>query len=212
MDTKICSKCTLEKSVDEFPKRETGKPKSICYECNKIYQKTRYHSSQEIRDKQIAQVKAAQARNPKLRGLGRGNGRANWLECPRCGKKYPDQKRLDYHLATPRSKGGCGEDRRIKHKCVIGYDAQLGRSTSTATHELRKRIMFDFLCKLGLNRCFRCGGEMSVSDFSIDHKTPWRGEADDTLFWDLDNISFSHNKCNGRASRPRILNKISEPV
>lgn len=36
---------------------------------------------------------------------------------------------------------------------------------------------------------------MSADDWSIEHIEPWIG-VDPDLFWDLDNITFSHKKCN----------------
>ncbi|KKL25623.1 hypothetical protein LCGC14_2403400, partial [marine sediment metagenome] len=35
----------------------------------------------------------------------------------------------------------------------------------------------------------------NIDDFTIEHKIPWL-DNDSDLFWDLDNIAFSHNRCN----------------
>jgi len=44
--------------------------------------------------------------------------------------------------------------------------------------------------------CFVCGEKIdSVAELSIEHKKPWL-DVDADLFWDLENISFSHRKCN----------------
>lgn len=46
--------------------------------------------------------------------------------------------------------------------------------------------------------CFRCKEKIdSVDDFSIDHKDPWLHSTDPKkLFFDLENVAFSHEKCN----------------
>lgn len=44
---------------------------------------------------------------------------------------------------------------------------------------------------------------MSRETFSIEHKIPWLDSEDPTgLFFNLDNISFSHKSCNYEAKRP----------
>jgi hypothetical protein len=49
--------------------------------------------------------------------------------------------------------------------------------------------------------CFKCGNRIEiVDDLSIEHKVPWEG-TDVKLFWDIDNIAFSHLACN-RPHRP----------
>lgn len=62
--------------------------------------------------------------------------------------------------------------------------------------------MFSLAKAGGLVYCYRCRNTIdSVSDFSLDHKSPWEG-IDATLFWDIDNIAFSHLSCNIKAKRP----------
>lgn len=74
--------------------------------------------------------------------------------------------------------------------------ATLGMPHGTANNRLRKSIMFKYVKMAGENYCYRCGAEIcSVDDISIEHKEPWEGVSAD-LFFDLDNISFSHNRCN----------------
>lgn len=76
-------------------------------------------------------------------------------------------------------------------------DKLLGMSFSTASYRLTKDIIFDFIVKTGQNRCYRCGHPMSRDTFSIEHKEIWSIQ-DNPLesFFDLENISFSHLKCN----------------
>jgi len=72
----------------------------------------------------------------------------------------------------------------------------LGIPPGTAFARLKKQILFSLLKKYKENFCFRCQNEITnVSELTIDHKEPWEG-IDVELFWDLDNISFSHSRCN----------------
>jgi hypothetical protein len=85
--------------------------------------------------------------------------------------------------------------------------SQLGMPFGTACNRLRKQLMFNLVKQLNKAVCFRCNKPIeSIDKFSIDHKQPWLDESPE-LFWDLDNISFSHKKCNISASR-RPFKKI----
>ncbi len=73
---------------------------------------------------------------------------------------------------------------------------QLGMPFGTAMHKLRKSITFHLLQKLGENICYVCKETIdTVDELSYEHKVPWEG-IDPELFWDLDNIAFSHLWCN----------------
>lgn len=77
----------------------------------------------------------------------------------------------------------------------------LGMPHGTANNRLRKSVMFKYVKLAGDNFCYKCGAEIeSVEDISIEHKLPWEGVSAD-LFFDLDNIAFSHVQCN-RPDRP----------
>ncbi len=80
---------------------------------------------------------------------------------------------------------------------------QLGMSPSTAAHRLRIDILFQLVVKAGY-RCWCCGGALTRDTFSIEHKEAWLDSEDPIgLFFDLDNIAFSHHACNvGRARQP----------
>lgn len=80
---------------------------------------------------------------------------------------------------------------------------QLGMPVGTASARLRKSILFSFLLKCNENICFQCKQVISnVNDLSIEHKIPWLdSENPISLFFDLDNISFSHLTCNIGAAR-----------
>lgn len=72
----------------------------------------------------------------------------------------------------------------------------LGMPFGTANARLRKMILFRLIQKCGEDVCFKCGMKIEhVNDLSIEHKEPWEGRSID-LFWDLDNIAFSHIRCN----------------
>ncbi len=74
--------------------------------------------------------------------------------------------------------------------------AHLGIPLGTAANRLRKLILFRYVQLAGDDVCFKCGGRIeTVDDLSIEHKLPWEGRSND-LYWDLDNIAFSHLKCN----------------
>lgn len=77
---------------------------------------------------------------------------------------------------------------------------------STASHRLVKDILFKFINDTGLNYCFHCNLPMTRDDYSIEHKTPWLDSENPVdLYFDLNNISFSHLSCN--VSKERRLNK-----
>ena len=78
---------------------------------------------------------------------------------------------------------------------------QLGMNASTASHRLVKDLLFSFVEKSG-HVCHQCGKPMTRDDFSIEHKTPWLdSEKPQELFFDLNNIAFSHKWCNIAAAR-----------
>lgn len=74
----------------------------------------------------------------------------------------------------------------------------LEMSINKAQHRLRKNIMFSMMQRLNEDNCYRCGEKIvDINTLSIEHKTSWLYSEDPKkLFWDLDNIAFSHLKCN----------------
>lgn len=83
---------------------------------------------------------------------------------------------------------------------------QVGMSISKAAHRLKKLIMFDLVKKLSQNKCYRCREAIDkVEEFSIDHIIPYLdSENPKELFFDLDNIAFSHLSCNFKAARKSL--------
>jgi hypothetical protein len=75
--------------------------------------------------------------------------------------------------------------------------SQLGMNVGTASNRLVKDILFSLIKN---TPCFRCGGKLKRENFSVEHKTAWLNSEDPVgLFFDLDNISFSHQSCNAAA-------------
>jgi len=78
---------------------------------------------------------------------------------------------------------------------------QLGMPHGTASNRLRKQVLFSLIKRLDEHYCYQCGAEItSVEELSMEHKTPWLDNSPD-LFWDLNNIAFSHPSCNYGAAR-----------
>ena len=74
-------------------------------------------------------------------------------------------------------------------------------SFSTADFRLKKLMLFSLLSRLSENICFRCNLPITTPDeLTLEHKQPWL-DVDPSLFWDVNNISFSHPKCNSTAVR-----------
>lgn len=87
---------------------------------------------------------------------------------------------------------------------------QLGMNESTASHRLLKDILWDFITKYRVNKCFHCKKPMTRDDFSIEHKKPWLDSEDpEGLFFDLKNISYSHKSCNFAAARRPTKNSCN---
>jgi len=79
---------------------------------------------------------------------------------------------------------------------------------STTASKLRKMLLFKYVKLAGHDICYRCGEKIeSIDDFSVEHKKPWFYE-DPNLFWDLNNVAFSHMRCN-RPHKQRGGNKGS---
>lgn len=80
---------------------------------------------------------------------------------------------------------------------------QLGMPIGTATNRLKKSVLFSLLKKLDENICFQCNQVIDLEDdLSIEHKIPWLDSQNPVeMFFDLDNIAFSHLSCNIGSAR-----------
>lgn len=95
---------------------------------------------------------------------------------------------------------------------MIDKSEFLGENFSSANYRLQRRIMFNLIQQLKQDICFRCERRIeSYEDFSIDHKEFWLG-INIKLFWDLDNIAFSHFNCNAKVNRQSIIPRIRKVV
>ena len=73
---------------------------------------------------------------------------------------------------------------------------------STAQHRLVKDILWKLIVQTNNHICCKCGKVMTRETFSIEHLIPWLDSDNPIeLFFDLDNISFSHLSCNMKDSR-----------
>lgn len=88
---------------------------------------------------------------------------------------------------------------------------QLGQPFGTANNQLKKELLYSLVSRLGLNICFRCDEPITDSrQLSVDHKIDWiDSENPKQLFFDLNNIAFSHLSCNCRAGTGGSKNKIT---
>lgn len=75
---------------------------------------------------------------------------------------------------------------------------KLGVPYGTACNRLRRSIMFHLAQQCGRLRCIRCSEPIkTVKEFTIDHIQAWlKSESPIELFFDINNIGFSHTKCN----------------
>lgn len=95
----------------------------------------------------------------------------------------------------------------IMKTTLLKKTKQLGLNPSTANNILKKNILFSLICETKRNICFQCGNIIkSIEELSIEHKIPWLdSENPKELYFDLNNIAFSHLACNVAAKRPRII-------
>lgn len=86
-------------------------------------------------------------------------------------------------------------------------EEQLGMPIGTASARLKKSIMLNLIKKLSQNICYRCNKKIRTpEELSIDHIKNWLHKSP-KLFWDLNNITFSHRKCNKSERTPRTKKK-----
>lgn len=86
---------------------------------------------------------------------------------------------------------------------------QLGMSHGKASNILRKSIIFHLANKCGMGNCYQCGQPINdIDNFTIEHKEAWLdSNSPSDLYFDMNNIAFSHSSCNYKAKRnPKLLN------
>ncbi len=84
---------------------------------------------------------------------------------------------------------------------------QLGMNPSTASHRLIKDILWSLIIKTQQDMCCKCNQPMTRETFSVEHLVPWLDSSDPVgLYFDLENISFSHLTCNiSEARKPEAV-------
>lgn len=93
---------------------------------------------------------------------------------------------MSYHRASKKARKEADER----------YSHFLGMSIGKATRMLERSIILKLAQKCGMDNCFSCKEKiLTIEDLSIEHKKPWYKKSVE-LFFDLDNIAFSHRKCN----------------
>lgn len=93
---------------------------------------------------------------------------------------------------------------RLTKMSKAAKERTLGMPLGTANNRLKKSIIFNLLQKLNALSCFRCSKEiLTADDMTTDHKIEWEGVSSE-LFFDVNNIAFSHVKCN----RPKTKGSI----
>lgn len=97
-------------------------------------------------------------------------------------------------------------------KSIEKKQKQLGMPIGTASAKLRKSILFSLLRETKKNICYQCGKVIETEEeLSIEHKIPYLDSDDPKrLFFDLNNIAFSHLKCNIRAARHPVTVKETQ--
>jgi len=85
----------------------------------------------------------------------------------------------------------------------------LGESYNQANRKLWKNVLFMLVKKSRMDRCHVCKRKIKDPyDLTLEHKIPWESSENPELFYDLDNIAFSHKKCN----RPHIYRGVFTDV
>lgn len=80
------------------------------------------------------------------------------------------------------------------------FKEQIGLSVSTARNRLIKLLVSKMLDERG-EVCFRCGKPLN-GDWTIDHVENWLDSDDPVaLFFDVENVAYSHHACNSRHTR-----------
>jgi hypothetical protein len=89
--------------------------------------------------------------------------------------------------------------------------AQLGMPLGTAANRLRKALLFKYIQRAEEDICWRCGQIINSADtLSIDHVVRWFNSEDPVgLFFDLENVRFSHCGCNsGAGPHSKLQRKV----
>ncbi len=90
---------------------------------------------------------------------------------------------------------------------------QLGMNPSTASGRLVKDVLWKLIVEAGQNMCYACSEEMTRETFSVEHKVPWLDSENPVgLYFDLENVAFSHKMCNYSRARKVQRDKTHCPA
>jgi hypothetical protein len=226
MKTKYCCGCHQTKEIVEFVKNKYRYDglQSMCKNCFKTYHKNRNHPHIKKRKNKLSTIIKEYLQNHGCYKCGNRNDKLLKFR-NKISNKLTGVKSLAHNglsLKTIESKMcecyvvcmSCNKAKvkQLRQCHVEQYGdsrkQQLGMPHGTAMNRLKRLILFNLCQKLNLNYCYRCGKEINASrDLTIDHKINWLNN-DVTLFWDLENIAFSHALCNNRYQRKIHPRKI----
>ncbi len=92
-------------------------------------------------------------------------------------------------------------------KYIDKYNKVLGDEYGRCNHRLKQKYIFHLIKSADENVCYRCGQPIESSDdLSYEHKISWIPSkengfiGDKNLYYDLNNLCFSHIFCNCGAS------------
>lgn len=105
--------------------------------------------------------------------------------------------------ARPKSAHGGLDPTKLKARWLKSRQKKanlLGMSPQVARTRLVRELLFAFIVETGKDVCYRCGKQLSLEDYTLDHVENWLGASDPvTAYFDVTNIRFSHHSCNSRA-------------
>lgn len=172
---KICPKCKKEKPLDEFNSQA-----KYCIFCHR-------KNNENWRKDNPEKVLESHKKHNKKRSKPKK-------------KRSNNKKRKANNKTSSNTKNNKTSSNKKSNKTKR---EQLGMSHSTAAAKLRKILLFSLAKKCGMGKCIRCGKKLTLETFSIDHVTPWlHSDNPIKLYFDIDNIGFSHLSCNVKESRP----------
>ncbi len=89
----------------------------------------------------------------------------------------------------------------------------LGMNFTTARGRLHRDILFKLVVEAGYV-CYRCRRSLDRESFTVDHKAHWmQSSTPKKSFFDLQNIAFSHHKCNsGNTCRSKYTPEQAKEV
>ncbi len=196
-----CRVCGEEKESTEFRSPKQG---TICLACSK----------KRTQEWQAANRDKMRANNKKYVDSIKSGERERREKIPEGHKRCPKCKEIKPFSEFGANRVYCRDckadklwEYRQKHPSDKPYTRRkvytkaresefIGMPFQTANHRLRASILFSLVVRCGDDICFRCGEKITnPKDLSVEHKKEWMGESV-ALFWDLDNIAFSHRSCN----------------